>query len=89
MEQRRSKTSKAIDAFAAGDYKTAMKIMKDFGKVFNRAEIRTLQIAYESLTGKAIFYQALGHDTDTTISAARALIVSKYPQLNSSNNEQE
>ena len=81
MTDRRTKTTQATDAFIAGNYTAAFRIFRNFGKVFNRAELRVIQIAYESLVGYAKFYQALNIDVKDYIADAKQLIIYKYPQV--------
>lgn len=73
-----TKTEQARAAFARADYKAAFAIFKGFGKLFAPRDLRTLQIAHESLTGKAGFYNSLGIDTDDEIAKAKTLIQLKY-----------
>lgn len=72
------KTAIATDAFTRGDYVKALRILKDFGRMFDRDDLRILQIAYESLTGRASFYNNIGVDTVGTIKRAKELIKLKY-----------
>ena len=73
-----TKTEQARALFARGDYKAAFAIFKGFNLIFTKPEIRTLEIAHESLTGKAGFYQSLKIDTDAEIAKAKLLIELKY-----------
>lgn len=73
-----TKTSKAVEAFKAGDIKGALRIFKTFKIGFSVAERRTIQIAYESMTGNESFYQSLQIDTTAAITAAINLITVKY-----------
>ncbi len=50
-----TKTQKAIDAFKKQDLKGALRIFKGFDHQFAKNELRTIQIAYEVLTGKGSF----------------------------------
>ena len=77
-----SKTEQARAAFARADYKAAFAIFKGFNLVFAAPEIRTLEIAYECLTGKAGFYQTLKIDTDRMIAEAKQLIIRQYGNNN-------
>lgn len=51
------KIQKAIDAFKKQDLKGALRIFKGFDHQFAKNELRTIQIAYEVLTGKGKFYK--------------------------------
>jgi hypothetical protein len=73
-----TKTDKARALFARGEYGAAFAIFRGFNLVFTKPEIRTLEIAHESLTGKAGFYQTLKIDTDRMIAEAKQLIIKKY-----------
>ncbi|MFV0536819.1 MAG: hypothetical protein ACK5M3_05525 [Dysgonomonas sp.] len=73
-----TKTDKAIELFTYGDRVGAMKIFKTFKIGFTPDERRTIEIAYESQTGNAKFYQDLGIDTDTLWQNAKEIIRQKY-----------
>lgn len=64
----RTKTEKAVSLFRSGCLKEALTIFRTFRIGFTKEERRTLQIAYESLTGNKSFYQQIGIDTDSMIS---------------------
>jgi hypothetical protein len=73
-----SKTEQARALFARGEYGAAFAIFRGFNLVFTKPEIRTLEIAHESLTGKAGFYKMLNVDTDSMILEAKNLIKNRY-----------
>jgi len=58
----------------AGNTKDAMRIVKSFDGIYSKDEMRTLQIAYECLTGKESFYQQIGEDTTKLKSDAESLL---------------
>jgi len=72
------KTEKARRLFAAGDLKGALSIYKTFPFGFTRDEKRAIEIAYESLIGRADFYQRLGIDTSAMIIQSKEIINLKY-----------
>nr|DAI65106.1 MAG TPA: Tetratricopeptide repeat [Caudoviricetes sp.] len=74
----RTKTEKAISLFQSGCLKEALAIFRSFRIGFTREERRTLQIASESLSGNASFYQQIGIDTDSMISKSVEIITEKY-----------
>lgn len=74
----KTKTSKAISLLRAGCLKEALSIFRTFRIGFTREERRTLQIASESLSGNALFYQQLGIDTAKEIEKSRYILTSKY-----------
>lgn len=74
----RTKTEKAVSLFRSGCLKEALTIFRTFRIGFTKEERRTLQIAYESLTGNKNFYQQIGIDTDSMISKSVEIIAEKY-----------
>lgn len=62
-----SKSEKAKRLFLSGNLKRALAIYKNFRYDFTEEERRSIQIAYESLTGRAPFYKSLGIDTDLMV----------------------
>lgn len=74
----RTKTEKAVSLFRSGCLKEALTIFRTFRIGFTKEERRTLQIAYESLTGNKSFYQQIGIDTDSMISKSVEIIAEKY-----------
>lgn len=76
-----SKSEKAKRFFLTGDLKRALAIYKNFRYDFNEDEKHSIQIAYESLTGKAPFYRSIGIDTDLMITKS-VLAISNYLSKN-------
>lgn len=58
-----TKRDTARNLIRAGNTKDAMRIVKSFDGIYSKDEMRTLQIAYECLTGKENFYKQIGEDT--------------------------
>lgn len=57
---------------------SALCIIKTFRHGFSKEEMRTIQIAYESLTGNSRFYESLGVDIQKEINKASHIAKSKY-----------
>jgi hypothetical protein len=72
------KADKAKRLFTAGDLKGALGIYKTFPFGFTREEKRAIEIAYESLIGREVFYRGLGIDTAAMITQSREIINLKY-----------
>ena len=73
-----TKTAKAKELFKAGEITSALRIFKGFKAGFTQIEKRTIEIAYESQTGKSDFYQSLGIDTKAVNSEAAEIIRRVY-----------
>lgn len=73
-----TKTNKATSLLRSGNLKEALSIFRTFRIGFTKEERRTLQIASESLSGNASFYQQLGIDTATEIEKSKSILTSKY-----------
>jgi hypothetical protein len=73
-----TKTSKAVKLFKDGHLKEALSLFSKFRSGFTKKEKRTLEIAYESSTGKDTYYKSLGIDTDKQIVSAISIIKRKY-----------
>mgnify|MGYP006273844821 CR=1 FL=1 len=69
-----TKRDKARELIKQGNVKDALRIVKTFDRIYTKDEMRTLQIAYECLTGKESFYQQLGEDTTTIKNKAESLL---------------
>lgn len=70
----KSKRDKTRDLIISGDYKTAIKNAKGFDRIYNKDEVRILQIASECLSGNLSFYKSLGYNTDNIILQAKILL---------------
>ena len=73
-----NKTDKALGLLRQGKFSEALAIIAKFRIGFTKEEKRMLEIAHESLTGNASFYETIGIDTKFCISKARELIRNKY-----------
>lgn len=73
--------------FREGDFRGAFSIFSTFRMGFTREEVRTLQIASESLGGHDGFYRRIGIDTNAEISKAKELIRTKYTKSNDKQRE--
>ena len=73
-----SKTAQGVQKLKDGDLKGALSIFSTFKYDFTSEERRTIQIAYESMTGKAKFYESLGINTQLEIEKAQKLANAKY-----------
>lgn len=69
-----TKRDTARNLIRAGKTKDAMRIVKTFDGIYSNDEMRTLQIAYECLTGKETFYKQMGEDTTKLKSDAETLL---------------
>ncbi len=73
-----TKTAQAIALFTSGNIAGSLKIFSKFRIGFTKDEIRTLEIARESMTGNESFYQAIKVDTAVIKQQAVELIKEKY-----------
>ena len=73
-----TKTEQAVSLWKSGNIKEAFKIFKTFKIGFSKNEKRTIEIAYEVLTGKESFYQSIGIDTFAETNKAKSIIENKY-----------
>lgn len=74
----KTKTQKAIEAFKAHDLRGALRIFKDFDRQFDGEQLRTLQIAYEVLSGKGRFYKQLGLNIGHFVAESMNIIEQKF-----------
>lgn len=72
------KTKQAVELFKAGNLKDALRIFRTFRFGFTKEERRTLEIAYECLSGNAGFYQQIGINTNSEIEKSKFILLSKY-----------
>lgn len=68
------KTELARKMFNEGDFLGALRICRNFRLGLTKEERRVMQIAYESLTGNASFYQSLGIDTAQAIEQSKLIV---------------
>lgn len=77
-----TKTTELMRYFENGDYRNAFKIFKTFRIGFTKEEKRTIEIAYECLTGNSMFYKQVGISANDMIAKAKNIVRNKY-NLNS------
>lgn len=68
-----NRTTQLRQYLEKGELKQALRIFKTFRKSLDAEERRTVEIAYESLTGKEAFYRSLGINTAIEIITAKHL----------------
>ena len=73
-----SKTEKVKFLLKAGEFLKALAIIKTFRLGFTKEEKRSIEIAYESLSGHENFYKSLGIDVGKEIERTRQLLADKY-----------
>lgn len=73
-----NKTEKAKTLLKAGKFKEALSIIKTFRFGFTKEEKRSIEIAYECLSGHEQFYSSIGIDTDKEIEKVSFLLTDKY-----------
>lgn len=78
MSLYRTKVDKVKYLLAAEAFQEALTIVKTFRFGFSKEEKRSIQIAYESLSGHDQFYRSLGIDTEKLIRETRQLLADKY-----------
>lgn len=74
----RTKTEQAILLLRAGDYASALAIIKTFRAGFTKDEKRCVEIASETLSGHGSFYEQIGIDTSEQVRRAKAIVTEKY-----------
>ena len=80
-----SKTALAVQKLKDGDLKGALSVFSTFKYDLTRAERRTIQIAYETLSGNSAFYRSLGIDSNELIENAQEILSHKYLNSNKLN----
>lgn len=73
-----TKKQKVKDFVKSNNFIAALRIAKSFFIEINKDEQRTIQIAFESLTGKERFYKQLGIDTLSEIEKSKEILRRKY-----------
>ena len=68
---------KAITLFNKREYSKSFKICKTFKRTFEPEELRTIEIASETLTMGGAIYRQMGIDTESEILKAKKLIRKK------------
>lgn len=72
-----TKTEQAKAFLLSGDLKSCLRIFKTFKVGITKAEKRSIEIAYECLSGKDSFYRQIGIDVQAEIAKGEN-IASKY-----------
>ena len=57
-----------------GDFRRALKLAKTFDITYNKEEVSILEIAYETISGREIFYKQIGVDIDLNKQKALQLL---------------
>ena len=73
-----TKTDEAVELLRAGDYSKALSIFRTFRIGFTKDQIRTMEIASETLSGNGRLYEQLGIDTKLEIEKAKKLLQERY-----------
>lgn len=73
-----NKTEEAKALLKEGKIKEALSIIKTFRLGFTKEEKRSIEIAYECLSGHGHFYSSIGIDTDKEIEKVSLLLTDKY-----------
>jgi len=76
-QNQNTKTDRAKAFFLCGDLKSCLRILKTFKVGISKTEKRSIEIAYECLSGKDNFYRQIGIDVQTEIIKGK-YIASKY-----------
>ncbi len=77
----KTKTETAIGYMLREEWQNALAIFSTFRVGFSKDEVRSMEIAYESMCGHANFYRSLGIDTDTEIAKSKAFLLKKYTKV--------
>lgn len=72
----KTKTEQLRNFFQVGNIKKALGIFKTFKIGITKEQKRTVEIAYETLTGKGNFYSQLGIDTEQKCKEANQILKS-------------
>ena len=73
-----TKTEKVVCLLRAGEWARAMNIAKTFRIGFTKSEVRTMEIASDTLNGNGRFYQDLGIDVADQVSKCKELLKQRY-----------
>lgn len=73
-----TKTEQVIVLVKAGEWAKAMNIAKTFRMGFTKDEIRTMEIASDTLNGNGRLYKDLGIDVASEVFKCKALLKSRY-----------
>lgn len=78
MSLYRTKVDKVKSLLAAEAFQEALTIVKTFRFGFTKEEKRSIEIAYECLSGHDQFYSSIGIDTEKEIEKVSLLLTDKY-----------
>lgn len=73
-----TKTEQVVGYVRAGEWSKAMNIAKTFRLGFTKDEIRTIEIASDTLNGNGRLYRDLGIDVAVEVSKCKELLKKRY-----------
>lgn len=73
-----TKTDKAVRLLKDGEFAKALSIFRTFRIGFTKDEVRTMEIASETLSGNGRMYEQIGIDTMTEVEKAKRLLQKRY-----------
>ena len=73
-----TKTEQVVVLVKAGEWAKAMNIAKTFRLGFTKDEIRTIEIASDTLNGNGRLYRDLGIDVAVEVSKCKELLKKRY-----------
>ena len=73
-----TKTDKAVGLLRAGEFSKALSIFRTFRMGFTKEQVRTMEIASETLAGNGRIYEQLGIDTRAEVEKAKRLLQERY-----------
>ena len=73
-----TKTEQVVAYVRAGEWSKAMNIAKTFRLGFTKDEIRTIEIASDTLNGNGRLYRDLGIDVAAEVFKCKALLKARY-----------
>ena len=73
-----TKPEKAVELLRAGELSKALNIFRTFRMGFTKDQVRTIEIASDTLNGRGRFYEQLGVDTGAYVMKAKRLLQERY-----------
>ena len=73
-----TKTERVVMLVKSGEWAKAMNIVKTFRLGFTKDEIRTIEIASDTLNGNGKLYRDLGIDVAAEVFRCKALLKARY-----------
>ena len=73
-----TKTEQVVGYVRAGEWSKAMNIAKTFRLGFTKDEIRTIEIASDTLNGNGKLYRDIGIDVAEEVFKCKALLKKRY-----------